>query len=148
MSELDSHRRHQIAPRQRKPRRLGLKAPVDGPAGVMLALDAAYPRANLPGSWWLGNGLIEVRACRGRLLLEGFWVSPNRRRMGHGAAMLDLVCGLADRFGAEIDTWADRYDKAHEGLYNGELRAWYARWGFAPHPTRKGWLRRIPRESC
>lgn len=148
MTELDKHlakhglRRHQIVPRQR---RTPAAVALAGPAAVLAALDAAYPRANLPGSWWLGNGLIEVRACWGRLHLLGFWVSPNRRRAGHGAAMLDVVCGLADRAGVQIDTWADRYDKAHEGLHNGELRAWYARWGFAPHPTRKGWLRRVPR---
>lgn len=111
---------------------------------VIQELDITYPRANLPGAWWLGNGMVELRAVRGRLLLEGFWVAPNRRQQGHGAAMLDIVCGLADRAGVEIDTWADRYDKKHEGLYNGQLRDWYARWRFFPHPTRKGWLRRLP----
>lgn len=116
-------------------------------AGVLADLDRSYPRANLTGSWWLGNGLVEVRMCRGRLRLEGFWVAPNRRQQGHGAAMLDVVCGLADRNGVVIETWADRYDvsKVKTGLRNGELRAWYARWGFAPHPTRKGWLLREPR---
>lgn len=113
-------------------------------APLFTALDAAYPRANMPHAWWLGNGLIELREVRGWVQLEGFWIAPNRRKQGHGAAMLDLVCGLADRHGVVIDTWADRYDRKHEGLYNGELRAWYARWGFKPHPSRKGWLRRVP----
>lgn len=116
---------------------------------LLLQLDQAYPRANLENSWWLGNGLIEVRAVRRRLLLEGFWVAPNRRRLGYGAAMLDLLTGLADRTGTTIDTWADRYDASPQkgGLRNGELREWYARWGFKPHTTRKGWLRREPRRA-
>ncbi|WVW77476.1 hypothetical protein Bhz59_00090 [Stenotrophomonas phage vB_SmaS_Bhz59] len=113
-------------------------------------LDMLYPRANLENSWWLGHGLIEVRdSYRRRILLEGFWIAPNRRNLGHGAAMLDTLTGLADRHGVAIDTWADRYDvgKVKTGLRNGELREWYARWGFKPHPTRKGWLRREPRRA-
>lgn len=114
------------------------------PVEAFLAtLDAAYPRADMKNSWWLGNGLIELKR-RPRpdcITLVGFWVAPNRRNAGHGAAMLDVLCGLADRHGVHIDTWADPYDADRESKRAvpkaPALRAWYARWGFEPVPRWK-----------
>lgn len=118
---------------------------------LIKCLDAGYPRADMRHSFWLGNGLIECRATSAGylLLLIGFWVASNRRHLGHGAAMLDTLTGLADRLQVEIRTWADPYDADRESkatlMKAKELERWYARWGFVPY--RKGGKRlvRVPR---
>ena len=119
-------------------RQVGL--PPSPAASLIAALDAAYPRADMKHSWWLGNGLIEVEARKGYVLLVGFWVSPNRRHLGHGSLMLDTLCALADRLGVTIRTWADPYDADREArrslMKAAELREWYARWGFLPNGRR------------
>lgn len=147
MTDIDTHlaqhglRRHPLGTRTKA----ATVPKTPAPDRVLLAFDAAYPRAPIPHAWWLGNGYIEARNIHNRLTVEGLWVAENRRNQGHGAAMLDVLCGLADREGAITQMRVHAYS-AREGLNNKQLRAWYKRWGFVDHPTREGWLWRLSPE--
>lgn len=108
-------------------------------------LDRVYPQDPMQHSWLIvACGMIELRAIAAATVeLEGFWVSPNRRRRGHALTMMARLKDLADRHGVAIRLRVERYPG--DGPSNALLRAWYITHGFVPIPNTDR-LRREPRK--
>jgi GNAT superfamily N-acetyltransferase len=99
----------------------------------------------VPGTRISGPALFGLRVRAPYVVLSDLWVSPSCRREGHGRRILEMVVAAADACGCPLRLRASPFDVRRGGMSAGELRGWYARFGFGD--TRGGQMVRHARRD-